>query len=187
LPLTLDIVADQAARGEAEAALAAVISEVRAETALLDAEEAHVAALAELEKGDVKQAASMLQAAQKSLALAAPSPANTAKMAAMARDESRLEQATRDRQVQESMKKASKSSAYQSAKGQKQGLMLQRGDKGYLVEKLQQALKDQGYYGRDVDGLFGPDLEEAVQKFQQSKSLPVDGIAGPATLGALGL
>ena len=187
VPLHLDVVADKAVRDKTEAAQASVLREVRAEAALLDAEEAHVAAMAELEKGNVKNAKAMLQAAQGSLAAAPSSQANSAKIAAMARDESQLEQAAQDEQMQKSMNKASKASAYQSSKGQKQGLMLQRGDKGYQVEKLQQALKDQGYYAGDVDGLFGPELEKAVQKFQRSKLLPANGIADPATLGALGL
>ncbi|HEV3319192.1 MAG TPA: peptidoglycan-binding protein [Solirubrobacteraceae bacterium] len=56
---------------------------------------------------------------------------------------------------------------------------LSEGDEGRQVELLQQAL------GIGVDGVFGPETEEAVQKFQAGHGLTVDGIVGPQTSAAL--
>lgn len=62
---------------------------------------------------------------------------------------------------------------------------LRRGYYGAPVTRLQQALKDQGYYTGVVDGYFGEGTESAVRAFQRVKGLNVDGAAGPATLMAL--
>ena len=58
---------------------------------------------------------------------------------------------------------------------------LQYGDQGSLVMRLQQALKNQGYYTGEVDGFYGDGTMSAVKAFQRVKGLNVDGIAGPAT------
>ena len=62
---------------------------------------------------------------------------------------------------------------------------LQQGSSGPDVSALQQKLKDLGFDPNGVDGNFGPGTRTAVIAFQQSKGLPPDGIAGPATLAAL--
>ena len=55
------------------------------------------------------------------------------------------------------------------------------GDKGDQVKKLQQRLKDLGYYTGSVDGSFGEGTQAAVMAFQLRNGLTVDGKAGPAT------
>jgi Transglycosylase-like domain/Putative peptidoglycan binding domain len=60
-------------------------------------------------------------------------------------------------------------------------LMVERGDRGEAVRKIQAAL------GIPVDGVFGPQTERAVKRFQRRNGLLVDGVVGPQTSGALGL
>ncbi len=60
---------------------------------------------------------------------------------------------------------------------------LQRGSRGSLVTKLQQALIQLGYLpvGED-DGIFGLKTYNAVRSFQSAYGLSVDGIAGTRTM-----
>lgn len=64
--------------------------------------------------------------------------------------------------------------------------LVKRGSKGASVKAVQEALNSVGYT-LDVDGDFGPKTESAVQMFQASRGLTVDGIVGPQTAAALGL
>lgn len=61
-------------------------------------------------------------------------------------------------------------------------ITLRPGHYGDLVWKMQDALKDQGYYTGTVDGYYGDGTEASVKKFQTKKGLNPDGVAGPATL-----
>jgi len=65
--------------------------------------------------------------------------------------------------------------------------MLEIGDSGPAVRRLQVALKKAGFDPGLVDGDFGVGTEAAVMAFQASAGLLVDGIAGPRTQHALGL
>lgn len=62
--------------------------------------------------------------------------------------------------------------------------LTQQGDQGHPVPTLQYLLRAHGHTGV-VDGIFGPGTHAAVDTFQKSKSLGVDGIVGPHTWGAL--
>lgn len=64
---------------------------------------------------------------------------------------------------------------------------LRRGDRGHDVRVLQQRLAAFGHYHGAIDGIFGPQTEQAVREFQASSGLQPDGIAGPRTLARLGL
>ena len=55
------------------------------------------------------------------------------------------------------------------------------------VRQIQQKLKSWGYYSGDADGIFGMETKKAVLSFQRKNGLTADGIAGPATLRAMGL
>ncbi|RAH99182.1 hypothetical protein DLJ53_21795 [Acuticoccus sediminis] len=65
--------------------------------------------------------------------------------------------------------------------------ILERGMSGDDVEDLQVGLAALGHIGGadEVDGIFGPNTEDAVRAFQRSIGLTIDGLAGPATLSAL--
>jgi len=58
--------------------------------------------------------------------------------------------------------------------------------RGNDVREVQQALVDVGFT-ISADGVFGPKTSEAVKRFQQQKSLKMDGVVGPATRSALGI
>lgn len=61
---------------------------------------------------------------------------------------------------------------------------LLRNDAGSDVEQLQSDLSEQGHIVQ-VDGIFGPETENAVKNYQDEQGLDVDGIAGPNTYDAL--
>ncbi len=61
------------------------------------------------------------------------------------------------------------------------------GSRGEEVRQIQTKLKRWGYYNGNVDGIYGSQTQEAVRYFQRKNGLAVDGIAGPATLKAMGI
>lgn len=62
--------------------------------------------------------------------------------------------------------------------------LLREGDSGDAVRRLQEALNKNGAQ-LEADGKFGPLTRAEVERYQASKALMVDGIAGPKTWGAL--
>ncbi len=63
----------------------------------------------------------------------------------------------------------------------------QYGSKGDEVTKIQQRLKNWGYFDGPVTGNYGTLTMEAVKKFQKTHGLTVTGIADEATLEKIGL
>ncbi len=61
------------------------------------------------------------------------------------------------------------------------------GSRGNEVTQIQTKLKRWGYYTGNVDGIYGTQTLNAVKYFQRKNGLTVDGIAGPATLKAMGI
>lgn len=61
------------------------------------------------------------------------------------------------------------------------------GDRSEEVRKIQQRLKDWGYFTGDVTGYYGVQTEQAVMKFQRKHGLRASGVAGPDTLEAIGI
>ena len=61
------------------------------------------------------------------------------------------------------------------------------GSRGNEVTQIQTKLKRWGYYTGSVDGIYGSKTVAAVKYFQRKNGLTVDGIAGPATLKAMGI
>lgn len=61
------------------------------------------------------------------------------------------------------------------------------GSRGEEVRKIQNKLKELGYYSHKVDGIYGARTQSAVKAFQRNCGITADGIAGPKTLLYLGL
>lgn len=62
-----------------------------------------------------------------------------------------------------------------------------KGSTGSVVSQIQKRLSDWGYYFGNVDGVFGSKTESGVRYFQSKHGLTIDGIAGDATLAAIGI
>jgi DNA invertase Pin-like site-specific DNA recombinase/peptidoglycan hydrolase-like protein with peptidoglycan-binding domain len=60
------------------------------------------------------------------------------------------------------------------------------GPEARRVKTLQRSLRRLGWAPGPVDGLFGPRTEAAVRRFQATRGLAADGVAGPATWRSLG-
>ena len=61
------------------------------------------------------------------------------------------------------------------------------GSQGETVKKIQQVLKNNGFYTGSIDGIYGSKTVSAVKAFQKNCGLTADGICGPVTLKYLGL
>jgi peptidoglycan hydrolase-like protein with peptidoglycan-binding domain len=62
---------------------------------------------------------------------------------------------------------------------------IQLNDTGDTVRRLQRALRRTPNLGVQVDGIFGPLTQQAVEQFQKGANLQIDGIVGPLTWAAL--
>ena len=60
------------------------------------------------------------------------------------------------------------------------------GDRGD-IKKVQETLRDKGYYTASVDGRMGPQTREAIRQYQKSENLPVTGHLDAQTAGKLGV
>lgn len=63
--------------------------------------------------------------------------------------------------------------------------ILRKGCTGDDVRALQILLKGYGYNCGTVDGIFGSNTDSKVRAYQKDHGLPVDGEAGPDTMGSL--
>ncbi|KLA34278.1 hypothetical protein B4080_5984 [Bacillus cereus] len=59
--------------------------------------------------------------------------------------------------------------------------ILRGGSTGYLVQELQEFLRNIGYYSGRIDGQFGRVTEQAVRNYQRDRGLVADGIVGSKT------
>lgn len=62
-----------------------------------------------------------------------------------------------------------------------------QGSRGESVRKIQTKLKNWGYFSGAADGIYGAQTTKAVKSFQKKNGLTADGVAGSATLRALGM
>ncbi|MDY6897689.1 MAG: peptidoglycan-binding protein [Cyanobacteriota bacterium] len=69
-----------------------------------------------------------------------------------------------------------------------QALTLKTGATGYNVRIMQTELRNRGFFPKNVSstGYYGSITKAAVMRFQRANGLRADGIAGPATLRAMG-
>jgi hypothetical protein len=63
--------------------------------------------------------------------------------------------------------------------------LLQHGDSGTAVRRLQDSLRRTAIFGGRIDGQFGRETEQAVRALQAERGLAVDGIVGEDTWAAL--
>jgi peptidoglycan hydrolase-like protein with peptidoglycan-binding domain len=64
-------------------------------------------------------------------------------------------------------------------------VLLREGSRGPAVKQLQERLSAAGFSPGAADGEFGPKTRSAVEAFQRSRGLEVDGVAGQDTWAAL--
>ena len=74
---------------------------------------------------------------------------------------------------------------YASAQPASPDMPVKRGMYGDEVSKLQNKLKEYGYYKDPVDGRFGANTLSAVVQFQMDAGLTADGIVGLSTWESL--
>ncbi|MGI5920389.1 MAG: L,D-transpeptidase family protein [Syntrophomonadaceae bacterium] len=65
------------------------------------------------------------------------------------------------------------------------GRILRRGNRGSDVRRVQNTLRQLGYYKYKADGYYGPKTRQAVINFQTNQGLCVDGVVGAKTYDAL--
>jgi peptidoglycan hydrolase-like protein with peptidoglycan-binding domain len=56
-----------------------------------------------------------------------------------------------------------------------------------VVRTIQTRLRSLGFYNGQIDGIWGPSMQSALQQFQQGRGLQATGQLTPATATALGL
>lgn len=65
--------------------------------------------------------------------------------------------------------------------------VLREGDSNAAVVEVQRALRRQGFYRGEVDGIFGPATEDAIIKFRRAHGLPYDNAVDDKVYELLGL
>ena len=55
------------------------------------------------------------------------------------------------------------------------------------IKKVQESLRDKGYYHAKVDGVLGPQTRAGIRQYQKDKNLPVTGRLDAKTAGKLGV
>ncbi len=55
------------------------------------------------------------------------------------------------------------------------------------MKKLQENLRDKGYYNGQIDGVAGPQTRAGIRRYQKSEGLPITGRVDAGTAGKLGV
>ena len=174
-----------------EAAISAAKNhDVIVETQLVEAERRHSDALKEYEAGNFDKANALMTSLEKDIAERNDDLQDVRlkqKMEAVQVERDQMASAETVADDRAVFLKGSKQRLYQAQMGKRALYVLQVGDKGLEVERLQEALASAGYYEGPVDGLYSAEVSAAVEAYQADKSLGADGVAGPATMQSLGL
>jgi peptidoglycan hydrolase-like protein with peptidoglycan-binding domain len=86
-------------------------------------------------------------------------------------------------QAQAEQREAKPDNATTANVSEEKPLVLQPND----VKKVQDNLRDKGYYGGQVDGILGPRTKAAIRQYQKTENLPVTGRLDAQTAGKLGV
>ncbi len=179
-----------AASSNAQTVAEARDSDVTVEAALFEAERTHLLAVAAYEAGDNARADGMLADLETKVAVQADDTGDarlTAKLEALSVEREQMQAVAAAPEERSAFLKGSKQRLYQAQSGKRDGYLLEVGDEGLEVERLQTALAEEGFWSGPVDGKYTRELEAAVDSYQASKGMKADGIAGPSTLQNLGL
>ncbi|MBF0188902.1 MAG: VWA domain-containing protein [Magnetococcales bacterium] len=164
---------------------------VLADALTIDADERHEKYVRQFEKGEREAAKANIRKLNQELAVQntrLKSVKLGKKLEALSMEDDEMDRvSSAPASEMKSYLKAQKQRLYQAKKGKRSLSMMQQGSKGYQVENLQKALKGAGLYNGPVNGVYSPEVGQAVEAFQQQKQLGADGIAGPKTLKELGL
>ena len=163
--------------------------EAKVEAELAEAEKKHAKLVKDYEAGRVDVAQEGLkklarELKQKNRSLNAPALNNKLEAIEMEAAQQMRAKSAVDKQR---YLKSSKQKLYMAKRGKRGMYLMQEGDSGMQVERLQQVLKNKGFYKGDIDGKFSEELSKAVKAFQAKQGLTVDGVAGPRTMDQLGL
>ncbi|MBR5287271.1 MAG: peptidoglycan-binding protein [Clostridia bacterium] len=87
--------------------------------------------------------------------------------------------------IEAALKKSGSSSNSSSGSSSSSSAGLKLGSTSESVRNLQKDLTTLGFYYGDITGHFGTMTEKAVEKFQKSRGMTQDGVAGDKTLAAI--
>lgn len=188
--VTLDLPMEVTASEDAERIAAARDKDVAVEAALFTAERTHARAVAAFESGNTGEADSLFAGLAADVGRKAEALGDSrldAKLEALTVERQQMAAAEAAPAARSAYLKGAKQRLYQAQTGKRAGYLLQPGDAGLEVERLQRALADAGYWQGPVDGTYTDELAVAVDAFQTDRGLRADGTAGPETLDELGL
>jgi Ca-activated chloride channel family protein len=164
--------------------------EVAVEAALVEADDYHEQQIRLYEQGNMEEAVANLSRLYSEIDEKNATLGDVQldkKLEALKMESERMEEAEEDVTYRMNYLKSSKAQFYASKQGKRGSYLLQNGDSGYEVERLQKTLNENGFYAGPIDGEFSSELEKAITAYQKANGLTADGVAGPKTLQKLGL
>lgn len=167
-----------------------VAKPVLAEATLIEAEKVHEESIRLYEAGKKQEALAQIERKNselKSLNSVLNDKRLGSKIEAFDMEKDEMKEAEQSIQNRKRYLKRSKSRSYNSKKGKMGFMHVGTGSGKNEVLRIQKQLKKEGYYTGDLDGVYSPEMIDAVKRFQKDKGLQVDGTVGPKTQKKLGL